>query len=546
MKLPIVPAVLNLCGVLIICVVMGGCTTHSNSPAPTTVGSSAQTDAGSHTLRQMLWSEPSSIDPATVPDVIATALVMHTFEGLTRFNEKNEIEPCLAEKWDISKDGKTYTFHLRKGVTFHNGRLFEAADVKYSWERALNPHTASSQAADYMDGILGVPDVAAGKRKDLPGVTVIDSNTLQVVLDRPRAYFTGMLAMPQDFVVCKEAVEKSDGKVTVQSYVGTGPFKFESYQPGQQFILTAYNAYWGGSPLCPRIEMPVILDKQTAYDNFLTNRIDVYSDMPAQRYAQDRDANKLQAEYHVSPQAAFAYLGLQEARQPLFQNRAIRRAFALAIDRDEIIRVAFKRVGEVATGILPKSMPLSGPTPPQIVYDPGKARDLLASAGYPGGKGFPSITLSYIQKDPDRESEALIIRRNLHDNLGIEVETSPREAGEFWKAEEKHGMEMYIGGWVADYLDPQDFLSTLYVSGRPMNFVDYKNPKFDALCADADSNLDNNKRAALYGQAHALLIDDMPVVPLVFEPRISLVHTYIKGWRDNMLYLLPNSHTSKN
>src|SRR5579862_4265614 len=161
----------------------GGCTTHGSRPQGSTSGSSETT------IRQMVNIEPTSLDPANVPDVITSQIVQHTFEGLTRFNDKDEVEPSLAERWDISPDGKTYTFHLRKSVTFHNGRPFTAADVKYSFERALNPHTASSEAEDYLDGILGLRDVVSGKKTDLVGVTVLDDLTLKIELDRPRAYF---------------------------------------------------------------------------------------------------------------------------------------------------------------------------------------------------------------------------------------------------------------------------------------------------------------------------------------------------------------------
>jgi ABC-type transport system substrate-binding protein len=476
---------------------------------------------------------------------MTSEVVQHTFEGLTRFNDKNQVEPALAEGWDVSKDGKSYTFHLRKGVKFHNGREFNAADVKYSFERALNKETASAQAANYLDGIIGLKEVSDGKSSDLKGVTVVDPLTVKIDLDRPRAYFTGMLTMPQDFIVCKEAVEKTGGHVTDKSYVGTGPYQLESYQPGRQITLTAYPGYWDGAPKCPRIVMEVILNPQTAYDNFVTNKVDVYPDMPVLKYSQDLAHNVMKAEYRVTPEASINYLGMEEVKQPAFQKKEVKQAIALAIDREEILRVAFKGVGSVATGILPEGMPLAGALPPQFHRDVKKAQALLAKAGYPGGKGFPSLTLSYIQQLPHWESEAVIVRSNLHDALGIDVTLSAREAGDFYTAEQNHKLEMWMGGWVADYLDPQDFLSTLCVSNRPLNFFDYKNPEFDSLCDKADEELDSDKRAELYSRAHAIVIDDMPMVPLHFVPRVTLAHTNIKGVRDCALYMLPYNLVTK-
>lgn len=519
------------------------------SPASSTNGAdsataSAATDAT--TLRSSLPIEPNTLDPACMQDIYAEEVALHTFEGLTRFNDKNQIEPCLAQKWEVSPDGLTYTFHLRDGVTFQNGRPFEAADVKYSWERAVNPHTDSAVAASYLDGIVGLKEIVAGKSTTLPGVVVVDAHTLKVTLDRPRAYFLGMLTMSPDFVVCKEAVEKTDSRVTAQSFVGTGPFKLDSYKPGQQFIFVANPTYWGGKPKLDRVEMPILLDPETTYNNYITNKLDVFVAVPISRYVQDHAANKLSGEYRVSPTASFGYLIMQPERQPAFAKKEVRQAFAYAIDRAEIVRVAFKNVPKVATGILPPEMPDAGPTPPQISYDPAKARALLAQAGYPGGKGFPALTLNYIQKNPDTAAEALIIRRNLHDNLGIEVNVQEREGGQYFKDEQKHTMEFFIAGWVADYLDPQDFLSMLFGSTATLDFSGYKNPEFDALCRQADALSDDKQRAALYGKAHAMLMDDLPVIPILFGPRITLIKPNVQGWRENLLYILPNAQTTKN
>jgi oligopeptide transport system substrate-binding protein len=518
-----------------------GCTTGKNGAN----GGKEQGSGSSNVVRQVMIVEPATLDPALAPDIYTGLMVSHSFEGLTRFNDQNQIEPALAEKWDVSPDGKVYTFHLRKGVKFHNGRAFEAGDVKYSWERALSPATASPQASTYLDGIVGLKAVMAGTSKELSGVKVLDPGTLQVTIDKPRAYFTGMLSMPQDYIVCKEAVEKTGGKVTAESYVGTGPFKFSNYKPGQEIAFDAFAEYWGGKPACDRVELPIILDKQTAYDNYLTGKVDVFPNMPGLRYSLDRDAGKLKDQYHVSPVCSFNYLGMEENRQPAFKNVNVRRAIAYAINRDDIARLAYRGVATVATGALPTGMPMAGPTPPALTYNPEKAKQLLAAAGYPGGKGFPAITLSFVQKDPDIEATATIIRRNLHDNLGIEVTLQAREAGEYFKAEDKHEMEMWYGGWVADYLDPQDFLSVLYLSDAGLNWPEFKNAEFDALCHEADSNLDTNKRSELYGKANAMIMDQFPVVPLVNNPRISLVSPKLKGWRENMLYILPNSGTSK-
>ncbi len=531
---------LAVCGAMI-----SGCTVQEKpgGGAPGTAGNGGGSSA--NTLRVVMTIEPSTLDPAKIPDLYTAELVIHSFEGLTRYNSKNEIEPCLAEKWEVSADGLTYNFHLRPNVKFHNGREMVADDVKYSWERALSPKTASPVAANYLDGIVGLKEVTSGERTDLSGVKVVDAHTVSVTLDRPRAFFPGMLSMPIDGIVCKEAVAKTDGQVNADSFVGTGPFAMEKYEPGKLISLKAFPGYWGGAPKMDRIEFPIILNPQTAYDNFLTNKADVFVDVDNARYSQDHEAGKLTGEYRLIDYAAFAYVAMQEVKQPAFGKKAVRQAIMMAIDRDQILKVAYKGVGTIANGVLPPALPSSGKPPVLPAFNPAKARQLLAQAGYPDGKGIPELNLSIIQQQPTTLASAEIIRSNLKENLGINVTIQQLEAGQFFKEEQKHTLEFYLIGWIADYLDPQDFLSTLFKSTSDINRTGYHNPQFDALCSKADALSDPTQRAALYEQAHQIVMDDGAVVPLVFQKRIALVHTNVQGWQTSQLYVLPNYQTTK-
>ena len=524
---------------------LAGCSVQTNRTVESDNAHMPGAGGAEKTLHVVMSVEPTTLDPAKIPDLYTAELLQHSFESLTRYNDKNEIEPCLAEKWEISADGKTYTFHLRPGVKFHNGREMTADDVKYSWERALSPKTASPVAANYLDGIVGLKDVTGGKRADLEGVKVLDPHTVAVTLDRPRAYFPGMLTMPIDAVVCKEAVAKTDGQINADSFVGTGPFAMEKYEPGKQITLKAFRGYWGGAPKIDRIEFPIILNPQTAYDNFQTGKLDIFVDVDNARYSQDHEAGKLTGEYHIFDYAAFSYVAMQEVKQPIFAKQAVRQAIGMAIDRDQIVKVAFKGVGEVANEVLPPSMPNGGKTPTVPTFNPTKAKLLLAQAGYPEGKGIPELNLSIIQQQPATLAAAEIIRSNLKENLGITVTIQQLEAGQFFKEEQKHTLEFYFVGWIADYLDPQDFLSTLFKSTSSINRSGYSNPQFDALCEKADALSDPQQRAALYGQAHQILMDDMPVVPVVFQKRIALLHTNVQGWRSSQCYVLPNTTTTK-
>jgi oligopeptide transport system substrate-binding protein len=517
---------------------MAGCTT--KAPAK---GTSAP---GASMLRYALTVEPTTLDPARVSDLVTAELLMHCFEGLVRINEKNEVEPVLAEKWDLSPDGKTYTFHLRRGVKFHNGRGVTADDVRYSWERALAPNTHSPVASNYLAGVVGVAEMATGKRKELTGVTVVDTHTLRVTIDQPRAYFLGMLTYPSNFVVCREAVEKAKEEETAETALGTGPYRLTEYRRGYQVTLTANPDYWGGKPKIARIEAPILLAPETTYANFETKNLDLYPlNIPLSHYAADKQTGKFTAEYKLLPGAQVDYLVMHPRLLPAFAKQEVRTAFAMAIDREEIRRIAYQSTAQIAHGIVPPSLPGSGTPPPPIPYDPAAARKLLAQAGYPEGKGFPELTLVVPQQPPQWLSACEMIQANLRDNLGIKVTLQEREWAQFLKDTTSESVPFYITGWIADYPDPQDFLSTLLASASSLNRYGYHNARFDRLCAEADADKDPNRRSQLYGQANRILMEEVGVLPLVYPSRIILIQPNIQGWKANLCNILPLSSATK-
>ena len=321
---------------------------------------------------------------------------------------------------DPARHGRLIHFICDRAAAFHNGRPLEAGDVKYSWERAVAPETRSPVAANYLDGILGVKEAAAGKRKDLPGVEVVDKQTLQVTIDRPRAYLLSMLTYPSGFVVCKEAIEKNDGVLDQHAMIGTGPFELDSYQPGQRLTLKANAAYWDGKPKIEIIEQPIILNPDTEYKNFETGQVDT-SGVTITQYVQDKMKGRFINEYHSEPVAMIYFLMMHPVLQPAFAKKEVRQAFAMAIDRDRILKVAFKGVGTVSNGLLPPGMLGAEPSPTPLPYDPEKAKQLLAQAGYPNGNGFPTLTLSLPNNAPTVQAACQIIQSSLKTNLNVNV-----------------------------------------------------------------------------------------------------------------------------
>jgi oligopeptide transport system substrate-binding protein len=488
--------------------------------------------------------EPMTLDPAMIQDTYTSELWSDVYEGLIGYDEKNAIRPLLAESWVISPDQKAYTFHLRNGVKFHNGREFVARDVKYTLERALAPETRSPTAANYLQGIVGLADVISGKAKDLKGCELVDDHTVRITLDRPRGYFLGELTYPTGWIVCKEAIEKS-GKYDSAAAVGTGPFALQEYRSGSRVVLRAHLAYWGGAPVLEGIERPIVLSRQTAHAKYDSGELDATVPSLSDFNADVKDP-RYQGQAKSVPTAFTIYLAFQERLQPVFGDVKVRRAIAMAIDRDEISRLAYGGAYPRADGFLPVGVPGHNASIRKLPLDISAARQLLAEAGYPGGKDFPSLTLVYPNNTPELAVVAQRVRGDLQSNLGISIETRERESGSFFNdTGPSERIPFFLTGWVADYPDPQDFLSTLLRTGAPLNHLGYSNPAFDALCDKADAETDMTRRIPLYQQADQICVDDVPLFPLVYGAQPILVKPNVQGWSTNLMnFFLPHYKTS--
>ncbi len=503
-------------------------------------GGANSTDAdGGGVLRYPIVVEPATLDPARLADVYTTELLQNVYEGLIMFDAESRVVPCLAEKWEISPDSKTYTFHLRANAKFHNGRPVTAADLVYSIERSLKD-PQSPVALNYLEPIVGAKAVHDHKSATLEGVAAPDAHTLVLKIDRPRGYFLGMLAYPTAWAVCKEEIEKNGGRLDEQVMAGTGPFKLKEYRHGAKLVLEANADYWGGRPKLDRIERPIVIDYQTAHIKFENGEVDA-CEMALNDFVNDQKSAALKDQAHAFPYAAIQYVTMHKGLQPAFKDRRVRRAITLAIDRDAIAKSAGKGVWERADSFIPPGMPGTNASFKRIPYDPDAARKLLAEAGYPNGKGFPRITLVYVQKQAESADSANIIRDNLKQNLGIEIDLQERELATFVaNTGDRETIAFWTAGWIADYPDPQDFLSTLLRSGAPLNHVAYSNPEFDRLCDQADAESDMGKRIPLYQQADQIAMDDVAILPVLVRKQHYLIKPYVKGFQVNVM--MPLAH----
>ena len=495
-------------------------------------------------FRVPVINAPTTFDPAMVEDGPTIDVLQQVFEGLVQWSPDNKVVPCLAEKWDVSPDGLTYTFHLRPNVKFQDGSPVSASDVLYSMTRALNPKLGSPVALNYLGDIAGAKELNAGKAADLKGVKVLDPMTVAITITKPKAYWIYTLTYPTGYVVSK-AEAKTDAALTAEDDAkgaGTGAFRVTSYARDVKVILAANPTYWEGAPKIAGIERPVVVDAGTRHDMYVKGDIDILQyESPGDFESDSKDA-ALKDQARLFPRAATFYLGLNQQAFPAFKDVRVRQALAYAIDKNKIVSVVFGGKRDVAEDILAKGIPGFDPAFKGLPYDPAKAKQLLAAAGHPGGAGIPPIPLTYRGSLPDLAKTVDQIRQMWAETLGLKIESRVSEYGAMLHQNDKNALECYHIRWAADYLDPQDYYSVLLRTGSAENHVVYSDAKFDALCDAADVSQNPAQRRALYRRAARIAADEVPMIPLYYQQDVELIKPYVSGIDDGLMGHLPYKH----
>ena len=478
-----------------------------------------------------LWDTgPLTLDPAIAADVPSYIYVVHIFSGLVRLDQKLNTVSDIAESWEPSPDGKTYTFHLRRGVKFHNGRDVKAADFKYSWERACNPATGSSTAATYLGDIVGAKDMLAGKTGEIPGVEVIDDYTLQITIDAPKAYFLDKLAYPTAFVVDRANVES--GEDWWREPNGTGPFRLKEWKPGQRLILERSQIYYGEPAKLEQVMFRFLAVAPMAL--YEIGQIDVTPVSTSYIDQVSDETNPFHQELAVTPELSLYYIGFNTA-QPPFDDVNVRRAFCLAVDKGRIAKVILRDMINEAEGILPPGMPGYNETLEGLDYDVEKAKELIALSKYGDVSNLPPITLTVEGYGNSIPSYLGAIIQEWQQNLGVEISVRQLEPEDFFYNLKQEKDEMFALGWVADYPDPHNFLDILFHTGSENNIFEYRNPSLDALLDQAAIEQNRTARLAMYQQAEQLVVDDAPCLPLFHGTNYILVKPYVKDYELNSL-----------
>lgn len=473
-----------------------------------------------------MGGDPPTLDPANTSDVESATYIVEIFSGLVGFNKDLKIVPDLAEKWDVSNDGKTYTFTLRQDAKFHDGRPVTAQDVKYSLERAADPRTRSTVSPLYLGDIVGFMDKYTGKANEVSGVQVLDNYTVQIDIDKPISYFLAALAHPTSYIVDKFNVESGEQPWYLKPN-GTGPFKLIQWDQGQQIVLEKNADYYGDiKPSVDRIEF--LLGGGSAMTRYENGDLDATRVSIADIERVSDPASPLNKELSIDPQLSTSFIVFNTRKAP-FDDPKVRMAFAMSIDRQKLNDVVFKKMPVVATGILPQAFPGFNQDLKGIPFDPEGAKKLLAESKY--ASGLPDIVWSTVGGGGTAGSDVQAIAEMLKENLGANISVEQTDWATYLSQINGTNVDFQLFdiGWSADYVDPHNFIGLLFRGGSLNNWSGYDNPVVNQLIDDASVEPNLDKRIQEYQQAEEKILQDAPVLPLTYGRDFWLTKPYVKG-----------------
>jgi peptide/nickel transport system substrate-binding protein/oligopeptide transport system substrate-binding protein len=483
------------------------------------------------TYRRPLDFMPKILDPALSTDIYAVTIIQQLFDGLVQFDKDLNVIPAIAKSWKISPDGLIYTFYLREGVKFHNGKEVMSNDFVYSFTRIIDPKT-KSPGASFLDRILGFKEFQEGKANHVRGLNATGKYIFEMKLSEPYAPFLSVLGMNKFKVLPKEEVEKP-GVDFGKSPVGTGPFKLVSLKEGEEIVLEANPNYFEGRPYLDKIIFKIF--HGAPWEGIFRNCLGGALEETKIPFKEFRDPNKLKNLYIVrKPMLSLRFYGMQIKTKP-FDNKKVRQAINFAINREQMDRDVFQGIDSITDRIIPLGMPGFSPAKIPYSYNPKRAKELLLEAGYPGGKGMPPIEFWSAQKAEMAQKELEIVKSNLANigiNLQIHTETN-------WKRFEEmmisYKTPMFRYAWYADIPDPDNFLGILFHSKSKYNFMGYRNPEADRLLDRARSERDYLKRMEIYRKVEEIVLEDATIVPTINHLFQMAYQPYVKGIAVNAL-----------
>lgn len=489
-------------------------------------------------IHVQIGPSPETIDPAKNSTVDGSNMIIHAFEGLLKFNERNEIIPGCAEEWKHSEDGLTWTFLLREGLKWSDGTDLTAKDFVYSWQRVANAETASPYGYDLLNTVVGF-DKASKGAVEMLGVSAPDARTFIVKLTTPCLYFDKIAASSALVPVQQAAIKRAGNSWACEpnSYVCNGPYCMESYIDGKQIVFAKNPNYWDIKNITfNKIVWHLIKDSNIAYSAYKRGEIHLIKDVPVKQLSKLRKDK----EFHVSPLMGTYYISFN-TRKPPFNDARVREALSLAVDRKYLANT-------VMQGTYSPSKNFVGPGISDLVAgssfekftsnkygdhfnienhteDLFRAKALLGSAGYRNGNGFPEF--EYLTNDKGYNKAVAEYLKSAWEKLGIKMNINIQE----WKvvtADRRAGkFDVARNGWLFDWDDPSNMVNLLETNNGN-NDGKYSSKEFDKLVDLARKTTNIEEHFAYLHQAEQVLLKDAAMAPLAYFNEFWLQKSNLK------------------
>jgi oligopeptide transport system substrate-binding protein len=516
---------------------LAGCGKHPSA-------STADNAASKKILNFGNLTEPQDIDPQVITGIPEFNIILALFEGLVSYDPKDlHPVPGVAKSWEISSDGLIYTFHLREDAKWSNSEPVTAQDFVQSYQRMLTPTLAAQYAYMIFNYVAGAKDYYDGKLKDFSkvGIKALDDRTLQITLQNPTPYLLKAMCHCAWFPVPVATVAKFGGLgrkgtewTRPENFVGNGPFRLKAWLPNQKIIVERSPTYWDHANVkLDELDFYAVESSDTEEHMFRTGQLDIINELPRQKIPFYRHDHPEQLS--VSPLLGLYFYRCNVKRPPL-DNVNVRRALALAIDRESLVKDVTKAGEHPAYAI---SCPGTAGYFPQarLTGTLDDARRLLAEAGYPDGRGFPSLELIYNTLESNR-AVAEAIQQMWKKNLNIDVTLKNEEWKVYLDAQETGSFQMARAGWLSDYVDPNSLLD-LWATGNGNNETNWGSLEYDRLLAASYTAKTDTERYAIYQKMDAILVDELPIIPIYYYAVPRIVNPKVKGFYPTLLDLHP-------
>ncbi len=488
-------------------------------------------------------AEPSNLDPQTITGIPERNIVATLFEGLTRFDpETLEALPGAAERWDVSDDGLTYVFHLRAGLKWSDGTALTAHDFLASLRRLLSPALGSDNA-DSLDPVVGAEDYRQGKTTDFStvGIRAPDDRTLEVRLRHPASFLLKSMASRSWFPVPMHVLEKHGDPLNPtnpwtrpENIVGNGAFILHAWEPNRRVEVRRSPTYWNRDTVRLNAVRFIPLENESAEEAaFRSGQLHKTEKVPLSRldFYRREESGRLR----IHPYSGVYYYNFNVNREP-FKDVRVRQALAMAVDREAIVRNV-TRAGETPAYHFTIEGVGGYVGEARTRLDFAEARRLLEDAGYPGGRGFPPITLLYNTAENHRVI-AEVVQQTWKTELGIDVRLENQEWRVYLDSMQRGQYQLSRAGLIMEPFDPSQFFQ-VFTRNSGFNRTGWSDPEYDRLYEEVMNTADETKRLALMQRMERILTDAMPILPVYYYTRPYLMDPRVRGWTDNLLGLAP-------